>query len=236
MRRHTGRKIRDSEVGSMPGIPYQYVDDCGPAIIQCLSPERFETYRSASGEADHVPGLRLYMWNAAVASRFHGPLHLLQVTLRNAVHDRLSANYGDVWYDVPGLLYGPEQKDVASTKSFLQLRREPLTPGKVVAELNFRFWVGLFATKYNPLWKTDLGRLFTPRIDRRELHRDLDILRTLRNRIAHHEPLLQRRLMDDLDRIVRITHALSPHMADWLQWHQRADEAFGRATHDVFAF
>ena len=100
-----------------------------------------------------------------------------------------------------------------------------MSPGKIVAELSFRFWVALFASKDNSLWKTDLARLFTPRLVQVDLHDDLDRLRTLRNRIAHHEPVLNRKLMDELSRIDRTLHALSPQMADWLRWHQRADVA-----------
>jgi hypothetical protein len=206
-----------------------------PELVACLSPERFQTYLDAVGGADHVAGLRRYLWNAAVAARFHGPLHLTEVTLRNAVHTRMTHQYGAAWYDL-NHLGGQETQAIADAKQYLTARGDPLTPGKIIAELRFSFWVSLFANRYSALWKTDLGRLFTPRRPRADVHDDLDRLRTLRNRIAHHEPIFRRNLLDDLARARRIVEGLSPHMADWLNWHQRADAAFGMPDDEVGAF
>ena len=202
--------------------------------MEGISPERFQTYRNAANGND-VDALRLYMWNAAVAARFAGPLHLLEVTLRNAVHDRMTERYGLAWYDL-NHLFGSEHSAIVEAKNYLIRRGEIATPGKVVAEVSFRFWVGLFARKYHSLWKSDLGRLFSPRLTQSELHNDLDRLRTLRNRIAHHEPLIHRNLMNDFQRIASITTALSPAMGDWLRWHERAVVVLGTPPSEVDSF
>lgn len=219
----------------MSDSPYTYSEAIVPGLVAALSTERFETYLVAAGGANTVGGLQRYMWNAAIAAKFHGPLHVLEVTLRNAIHGRMSDKYGGNWFDL-GHLGGPEMRVVTETRDFLVARNCTPTPGKVVAELPLHFWVGLFAMRHNPLWKSDLGRLFTPRIDRNDVHEDLDRLRTLRNRIAHHEPILNRRLMDDMARIDRLVSALSPAMGDWLRWHHRVDVAFGTPPDKVCTF
>jgi hypothetical protein len=47
-------------------------------------------------------------------------------------------------------------------------------------------------------------------------------IRHLRNRIAHHEPLLERDIGADLAAIGRLIHARCPHTLGWLQRHERA--------------
>lgn len=54
------------------------------------------------------------------------------------------------------------------------------------------------------------------------MHADIGRIRQLRNRIAHHEPLLERDIGTDLAAIGRLIHARCPHTLTWLQRHERA--------------
>jgi len=66
-------------------------------------------------------------------------------------------------------------------------------PGKVVAELPFGFWRFLSAAKHEKhLWVPHLHRAFAAGTSRSELDRRVSALHALRNRAAHHEPLLRR--------------------------------------------
>ena len=56
---------------------------------------------------------------------------------------------------------------------------------------------------------------------------------TLRNRIAHHEPILHRHLMADLADIKQIVGSLSPVVLDWLDWHEQATPRFGTPVREV---
>ncbi len=49
-------------------------------------------------------------------------------------------------------------------------------------------------------------------------------IRTLRNRVAHHEPILQWNLLKHHDNIMQITEWLSPAAADWSRRHSRFTE------------
>lgn len=180
--------------------------------------------------------MRQYVWNAALASGLHGPLHILEVTLRNAVHDRLKQVHGASWFDLPNMLKGPETGMIQDARNYLAERGEPTTPDKVIAELNFRFWVGIFSRKYDRLWVSSLQATFSPRPIRHELHEKLDRLRTLRNRIAHHEPILHRHLMADLADIKQIVGSLSLATLDWLSWHEQATVRFATPAADIDLF
>jgi hypothetical protein len=180
--------------------------------------------------------MRLYVRNAALASGLHAPLHLLEVTVRNAVHDRLKRAHGANWFEIPNLLKSPETAMIRDARNYLVERGEPPTPDKIVAELNFRFWVGIFSRKYDRLWVSSLQAMFSPRPTRDDLHTKLDRLRTLRNRIAHHETILHRHLMADLADIKMIVGALSPEVLDWLNWHEQTTVRFGTPPDELDVF
>lgn len=199
--------------------PFDYTDERVAGLIAAMSATRFATYLDAANSEGAA--LQLYTWNTAAASAFHGPLQTLEVTLRNAVHDSLTAAYGTRWFDDGNVLRPSELRMVGdATQHLHDLGKQP-TAGRVVAELSFGFWVALFANAYDAtLWRTDLHKLFSPKIkDRRGLHDALDRLRTLRNRIAHHEPIFQRKLDDDYRRIRNIVGFLSLPTLSWLDHH-----------------
>ncbi|XVQ83855.1 hypothetical protein ACQP2K_34245 [Microbispora siamensis] len=114
----------------------------------------------------------------------------------------------------------------------------------MVAELSFGFWVGLLGrgghNRYEMrLWWPALRYAF-PGYNgpRRALHQDLDHLRTLRNRIAHHEPVFRRHLAADAATVERVVRYICPVTAEWLREHSRLEEVL-RARQDqnaVMAF
>jgi hypothetical protein len=215
--------------------PYPYTPASIVEIRQALSEPRFQTYFGLAG-GDVELAMRQYVWNAALASGLQTPLHLLEVTLRNAVNDRLKRAHGANWIDTAGLLKSPETAMVTEAKNYLASRGETATLDKIVAELNFRFWVGIFSRKYDRLWLASLQSLFAPKIQRHDIHGKLDRLRTLRNRIAHHETIQHRHLMADLNDIKQIVGALSPTMLDWLNWHEQATTRFATPATEIDIF
>lgn len=190
------------------------------SVEAALSTERFSRYLGAASSKSEA--LQYYAWNTALSSAFHGPLQCLEVGLRNCIHDRLSTTHGSGWFQNAGILRRTDIALVIEARDRVSRTGKPSTPGRIVAELSFGFWVGLFANAYDAtIWRTDLYRLFTPRPKRHELHGDLDRLRTLRNRIAHHEPIFQRSLNDDYNRVQAVLRSFAPELADWMTFHSR---------------
>ena len=67
------------------------------------------------------------------------------------------------------------------------------TPGKVVAELTFGFWVELLSRRnQNALWVGRKLKTAFPNttLTRKQIHGRLKTIQLLRNRISHHEPVL----------------------------------------------
>lgn len=216
--------------------PFVYSPDLVSALAGAMSTQRFGTYLQAAATEERA--LQLYTWNTAISAALYGPLQTLEVTLRNAVHDAMSAGHGARWFDDPTLLRPPEQRMVGEATQHLYALGKPPTAGRVVAELSYGFWVGLFANVYDAtIWRTDLVSIFTPKVkDRRGLHDSLDRLRTLRNRIAHHEPIFQRRLAEDHARLRTIVGFLSVPTLQWLDHHTTVPTALAVRPERVTSF
>lgn len=161
-------------------------------LERTLSADRLQPYQQSVG-GDRERAVRLYEQNTHLAESLYGVLQGLEVALRNTIHTQLVAAFGLAkWWEVMKL--EPEQ-DSMLRKAMETLKREgkPLDAGRIVAELAFGFWTGLTSAKYEALWRDHLVKIVPHRtVQRGEVHDRLNSIRKLRNRMAHHEPILQR--------------------------------------------
>lgn len=185
-----------------------------------LSPGRVSGYRWAVG-GDARTAIQLHAWNTKISGAFYGPLQTVELALRNIVHQHLSLSHGSKWLQSRQVLNRNELIRVEEARAHLTRKRRRPTPDRLVAELNFGFWVALFAKRYDALWHTDLHRGFTPTPTRRALRRELEELRNLRNRIAHHESIHHLPLAERHDGILWVLGMISPVAADWVDQHSR---------------
>jgi hypothetical protein len=166
------------------------------------------------------------MWNTALSESLYGPIQGLEVTLRNKIHRRFSDQFGARWYDDArvGLQYA-QRDQVLRAKLSLQHQGKPLDPSRLIAELSFGFWVGLFGRRYEThLWRPHLRQLFTNApspLLRKDVHRVLDEIRFLRNRVAHHEPILQRALTQEHVLVLTAIAWLCTATTSWVAHHSR---------------
>lgn len=198
------------------------VNEADPArVAVALSTERLVPYhRAANGELDKA--LRLYEWNLAVSGGLYEALGILEVVLRNALGAQLAAHHGTLtghWYDDPlGVLSDLAHEDIAAARRRVRKLQRPETPGRVVAELNFGFWKFLLAKRYEAtLWTGYLRHAF-PNLQpqsRTVVYRALDELHTVRNRIAHHEPIHSRDLAADTLTIYRLLDWIDADVRAW---------------------
>jgi len=203
-------------------VTTEAIDD--PAIPILLSPSRYSTYLAASS-GDQAQAVRLYAWNVAMSSALWGDFHVLEVTLRNAMNDQLCAHFGRAdWWDARIPLHPFESDRIRDAISGVRAQQGPgYTPGHVVAELSFGFWTGLLANRYHQrLWVPILQHAFPHMVGtRRDLHRDLERLRRLRNRTAHHEPVFARNLADDHVKTLLVLNMISPAAHAWVAHDSR---------------
>lgn len=207
--------------------PFRYDGSTMRELVAAISKERFATYLRFA-EGDRRRALQLYAHNANLGSAFYWPLQALEITLRNAANDAMTVDYGIHWFDGPQLAQ-PQRDAVTAAKYKLRWVAGAHPPGRIVAELSFGFWVALFARGYEEsLWRTVLHRCFDPVPVRKQLHKQLNQLRRLRNRIAHHEPILSLDLPSRYEAIISVITMLSPATAEWVEHHGEAPEELGR--------
>lgn len=180
----------------------------GSWVETWLSRPRFAVYLAAAG-GDRQLALNLYEWNAVVSAAFHRDLAHLEVALRNAYDAAIVANTATGlphWTADPYRLF-PVRWRAARDGTRIDANRAPreqieravrdagpgAPDGKVIAELMFGFWRYLSTTgHHHPLWIRYLHIAFAPGTSRRAVDRPVGRLHQLRNRLAHHEPLLRR--------------------------------------------
>ena len=165
-----------------------------------------------------------------VGGAFLLPLHTCEVVIRNAVAEAVAQQHGALrpWQEgfrtsLPG--------GTARYNAREELRRaasKHTSTAAVIASLRFAFWQHLFTQRFDrTLWSKTLRRVL-PGADpdvpghlvRAQLHGNLEQVRQLRNRIAHHEPIFARDLALDLATIGRIVQMRCAHIERWMNRHE----------------
>ncbi len=187
-----------------------------PTFVDAISADRFSTYRLWAGQ-DEALAKRLYTFNVELSAALYGPLHMLEVALRNVADRQLTAKRGADWMDDSNTLTtGYQQNCIVKAREQLQRDRKASTHGQLVAELNFGFWGSLFGRQSHHLWQ-DLRPIFQARgIQRPGIATQLADFRVLRNRVAHYEPILALPLAQRYADITTLTGWLSPSAAAWI--------------------
>jgi len=86
----------------------------------------------------------------------------------------------------------------------------PVSHGKVVAELTLYFWKKLYGPDYEQsLWQPSLKKTFPDKtLSRADIAVPLETIYQARNRLAHHEPVLHKRLADTIQAIEFVVQRL----------------------------
>jgi hypothetical protein len=223
------------------------------ALERAISPDRLGTYQVAA-MASGGDILDLYIWDRDLASAILADIAILEVALRNALNAALISHFDtQEWYKLDINLDDRSQKALAA--AWNQLSKPLRTPGRLVSRLMFGFWVGLldaggysgpepqaFRRDYEQLFRTVLHHAFpggrpearaaSAAFTREWVHGVVVVVQNLRNRAAHHEPLVggfplhgQRdrhgnvvriSAVDGHDACMRLARLLDRNLAKWL--------------------
>lgn len=206
---------------------YQPVRD---EMIRLLSVPRLSTYSAACG-GDIKAAIDLYQWNLEVSSALFTAIHYFEVALRNTIDVRLTKDFGgsQSWFDAPEApLSSGGKKKIKQAKRWVTEAGHEIRHGRVIAELSLGFWWTLFAESYNrTLWSPSLRHAF-PSARRDRLHSEIDKIRLLRNRIAHHEPLIAHDLHAEYTRILQTAEQIDVRLAWWIDTTSRVGDTLDR--------
>ena len=211
------------------------VGDQSLKFANFIQPDRFAPFLEATGQ-ESTKAVNLYIWNIEVSSAFWGGFHMLEVSIRNAVHTKF-VEYAmmEDWWEADIPIHKAERNSILDAQRKVNELQDLPTPGHVIAELHFGFWVGLFANKYHSaLWVNRLENAF-PNYSgtRKNLHADLERLRKLRNRIAHHEPIYKRDLQIDFQSICKVIRYIDNDISELVNSLSRVEEVIEKKNHRI---
>jgi hypothetical protein len=206
------------------------------AIKNTLSSQRLTTFEVATSVLPKERGaLALYAWNAQVSATMLAPLHICEVTIRNAVSDAISAVYGSQWPWHSAFIGSLPNSGKWKMRSHLAALATAMpsattTTGKLIPEINFVFWEKMFTGRFDAqIWiphlfsvLPNLNQAYTIQQARFKINQDLLKVRRLRNRIAHHEPILAKNLNDDFATIKELIGFRCLETATWMDTNQQA--------------
>lgn len=202
---------------------FSYTEEALQQLEAAFSTPRLKRYHILANN-DRAQALRLYAWNTALSEAMFGVIQGLEVTLRNAVQHQFSKHFQDAWDKKLHPIFAQTQQAQLqhAEHQVMQRKQGQGHIGDLVSELNFGFWVALFAGRYDvPLWRTTLYRIFPKGTRRKDVYKKLSRIRDLRNRIAHHEPILDHDLCLDHQVIIELLEEVSAEAAKWINHHSR---------------
>lgn len=211
------------------------VGDQSLKFASFIHPDRFAPFLEATGH-ESTKAVNLYMWNIEVSSTFWGGFHMLEVSIRNAIHTKfVEHTMMEDWWEADVPIHDIDRDSITEAQKKVNELQDVPTPGHVIAELHFGFWVGLFANNYHSaLWVNRLENAF-PNYSgtRKDLHVDLERLRKLRNRIAHHEPIYRRDLRIDFRLICKVIRYIDNDISELVDSLSRVEEVIERKNHRI---
>ncbi len=194
-----------------------------------LDPRLLRYLNAANGDAEFC--LALYVWNTRLSAALMRDLSDLEVLVRNTFNDAIqSRRPGPHWLldpDSPLRVPRPRKRAGGEDDSNKGTREKTerairdaggpdATPGKVVAELTFGFWLSLVRRgREHEIWTPYVVHAFNkPKLKRHAVEERMNPLNDLRNRVAHHEHLLTTDVTKHHDWLLELAGWLSPNVAD----------------------
>ena len=199
-------------------------------VADALSRERLAKYLARTG-GDVGRALDLYAWNQEIGAALTVTLAQLEVCLRNQVSHALSDAYGPTWHRVARLRHGHPAVQHELEKAESRITKGATSTADVIAASDFNLWRELCKPAYAGVFWAKRVRLAFPhatvpgkeREVLADVHRRVDLLLKLRNRIAHHEPIIGSnwekvgaKLADRHREATELLAWMSPDLAGWL--------------------
>lgn len=214
--------------------------ELSPEIHRAISVPRLGKYLALVGNSSLEDALLLYRLNAKLSGTFIFPLQSMEVALRNALASQLDAYFGaSDWLINPAIPFdhrvwsGRQIEKIQKATSRLQEgKRRPPTQNDMISDLELGFWTELVdkTDGRHRLWSCIKGAFpnLPPPAKRGPVFFALNRLRKLRNRIAHHEPIVgpAANPIDAHSLAIAVIGWISRDKAAWTQKYSQVGEVW----------
>jgi len=237
-------------------------------LLNFLPAARLLKYEAICGKDSHSVE-KLYMYNHELSMAIFSDIAFLEVIMRSSMAAQLRSQLGVDWYQSKEHFDDRSMENIekAIAKSGITKGNfEPLVAhGKVVSSFTFGFWVGLLGRGgyqndnvekdiypngrrmfYDEiLWKPALANAFpfAPAGHRRSIERHARSVNLMRNRIAHHEPIIfgipqdgaygrngsinRKSVKDSWSDLSALSKYIQVDFAEWLKSNSKVDLLIG---------
>jgi hypothetical protein len=185
-----------------------------------LSKPRYDRFLEAAG-GDHEHAMALYEWHAELTVASFAMIHCFEVLLRNAIDTTLGRGQPqgpikDTWLLDFEILQPDGIKQVIVAIERLE-KGKIVTRGRIVAGMAFGFWAGLFGRRYEELWRHRLRAAFPhAALTRKDLSKRMRGIQRFRNRVAHHDSLLDQTVEVSIEDMLAIAGWIDPTAQEWI--------------------
>ena len=188
-----------------------------------LSQPRFRPFLEAAA-GDEQAAVALYHWHASLTGACFELIHHFEILVRNAIDEALGAGQPqeplrDTWLLDFETLQPSGIKQVITAIERLE-KGKHISRARVIAGVSFGFWAGLFAKGYEELWRHRLRKAFpNGSITRKDLTERMRQIQRLRNKVAHHDCLLNQDVRGRADDMLLIAGWIDADAQAWLASH-----------------
>jgi hypothetical protein len=201
-------------------------------LIKYISVARFGRYKQAS-KNDTKRAEKLYKANLRLAQAFHPLIGTLEVTLRNTIDNNLCIFFNDNdWIlNQQSFMNLHLKGEIQKAEKRFKRNNVIVTSNKIIAEQTLGFWTNFFEKTIYKNLKGNPIKIFNKLpsgIGRLEIHKMLDSIRLLRNRINHNEPICfkgnQIDLTESIENYNNISEIIRWINPDLLKWTKEVDK------------
>lgn len=191
---------------------------------KCVSQPRSWDHATTTKHQTNHEITSSYQFNIMLCEALYPSLNLMEVSLRNAIHDSFKVRFAnDRWFEDERLIEDEESRRVSEAKAALVTRAKLETTDRIIAELSLGFWVALFKRAYDgKFWRDkDAFSSIFPRMSKPERFRKvafekLTMVKNLRNSVFHHDNVLKDpKLASKYEAIYRVLHWIEPELAKY---------------------
>jgi hypothetical protein len=216
------------------------------ALERAFSRDRLAAYADAA-DSDPRDTVARYIWDMALVGAIQPVLQSLEIAFRNELAraaSKLTASRTfrtagiPSWLDAtPTMLMERERQKVLAAKERIGGDPRRWTEGRLIARLDFGFWVTLCGDAYADtraegprLWPRALDVAFQKRprtvTTRAEVFHRFDRIRRFRNRVAHHQSVWNQDYLAQHEYILESLGWISPKLSDAMRQMSPAPAVF----------
>lgn len=150
---------------------------------------------ASSGDAEKA--IILYRCNISLSQKFYPLLNVFEVVLRNAINAHYKKTFSDSDWIRHQLVPNGMLENHPHRETVVRVLRDLDVTGyyssdRVVSSMTLGFWIHLFSRRPFALGGQSILRIFPQKdkgIGQRTIYNELKMIKTFRNRVAHHEAI-----------------------------------------------